>query len=167
MNLVEEGFDVALRVSSKLKDSSLIARKVPVEMELHVFASPAYVQRRGAPRTPEELARHDCVLFRPNELGAEVSLRGDAGERRVTLAGRLAANEFSFVRASLRAGGGIGLLPSFYAASDVAEGALVRVLPTWAAPGASLYVVYAGARHLPRKVTVFRDFVLETFRAPA
>lgn len=162
VNLVEEGFDVALRATQKLKDSSLIARKV-ADLEFHAFASAAYLTRKGTPRTPEELTRHDCVLFRPVDGHCEWSLASDGAERRVTVTGRSGGNELAFVRAMVRAGAGVGLLPAFYASTDVTQGSLVRVLPSWWTPSGSLYMVYAGARHIPRKVVAFRDFLVESF----
>lgn len=166
VNLVEEGYDIAVRATFKLKDSSLIARKV-VDLDHQLYASPAYLARRGTPRTPDDLARHDCVLFRPVEGRSEWTLHGDGQERQVSVTGRLGSNEFSFVRAVLRAGAGVGQLPTFYAAADVTQGSLVRVLPSWTTPAGQLYLVYAGAKHIPRKVTAFRDFVLEHFRPAA
>lgn len=162
VNLLEEGFDVALRAAQRLRDSSLIARKLG-DMEFHLVAAPGYLARRGTPRTPEELARHECVLFRPLDGHQEWALTGGGAERRVTVAGRAGGSELAFVRGMLRAGAGIGLLPSFYVGADVAQGLLARVLPGWSTPGGSLFVVYPSARHIPRKVQLFRDFILESF----
>lgn len=158
VNLVEEGFDVALRASTKLKDSSLVARKV-VATELHLFASPAYVARRGAPKAVEDLAEHDLVLFQtPGGRSELTGLRTDKKNH-----ARIVTSEFAFLRALLRGGAGIGPLPSFHAFGDCADGRLVRVLPEWSRAAASLYVVYPSAKHVPKKVIAFRDFVLETF----
>ncbi len=162
-NLVEEGFDVAIRASQRLKDSSLVARKL-CETDTHLFASPAYLARRPAPRTPDDLARHDCVVFRAVEGRNEWPLLNGTVERAVQVTGRLGGNEFSFIRSMLRAGAGIGPLPWFFAAADVAEGKLARVLPDWSWNMGSIYIVYPGARHIPKKVTVFRDFLVDAFR---
>jgi DNA-binding transcriptional LysR family regulator len=74
---------------------------------------------------------------------------------------RIVADDLSFVREALRAGAGIGLLPSFLARQDLASGALVRVLPRYAAAQAALYLVHPAARHVPLNVIAFRDFVLQ------
>ena len=89
-------------------------------------------------------------------------LRLQRGAQSVTqkLDVRIVADDLSFVCAVLRAGAGIGLLPSFLARDDVASGALVRVLPRWSAPRATLSLVHPAARHVPLKVIAFRDFVL-------
>ena len=163
VNLVEEGFDVAIRASQRLKDSTLVARKL-CEPETHLYASPLYLARKPAPQKPDELSKHDCVLFRPVDGQAEWPLTNNGVERPFTASGRLGGNEFSFVRSMLRAGAGVGPLPGFFAAMDVADGRLVRVLPEWSWGSVSIFIVYPGARHIPKKVTVFRDFLIEAFR---
>jgi DNA-binding transcriptional LysR family regulator len=158
VNLVEEGFDVAIRASSKLKDSSLVARKV-AQTELHLFASPAYIARRGLPRTMEELAEHDVILFQTPSGRADLAgLRPDKKQP-----ARIITSEFAFLRSLVRAGAGVGPLPSFHAVGDCADGKLVRVVPEFARASAALYVVYPQAKHTPKKVIAFRDFVVETF----
>ncbi|UQA57238.1 LysR family transcriptional regulator [Polyangium aurulentum] len=161
-NLVEAGFDVGLRASTRgALDPTLVARRV-TSMEAQLFASPAYLARRGTPRTPEELASHECVLFRSEDGRNELTLDGPDGTSSVTLSGRINGRDFSFVRAALRAGAGVGSLPAFMATEDLAAGRLVRVLPSFGRAVGVLFVVYPAARHVPRKVIAFRDFVLES-----
>jgi DNA-binding transcriptional LysR family regulator len=167
VNLVQEGFDVALRASEKLSDSSLVARKAG-DLEAALYASPAYLNSSGAPTTPGDLDAHRCVLFRPDNGQASWTLHGPDGvlERRVR--GRIGGDDFSFVRGAALAGAGVALLPQLIAADDVAAGRLVRVLPRYVVRGASLYIVYAAARVLPAKIAAFRDFVLQSCsNAPA
>lgn len=163
VNLVEEGIDVALRAAGKMDDATLVAKRVG-GTEAQLFAAPAYLARRGAPAAPEDLAEHCVVLFRPVDGKNEITLAGPGGERKVKVEGRIAATDFTFVRAVLRTGAGIGMLPAFTAARDVSEGHLVRVLPAWSRAAGTLYVVYPVTKHLPKKVAVFRDFVLENAR---
>lgn len=160
VNLLEEAFDVALRAAGRLDDASLVARRVG-STEAHLFAAPAYLARRGTPEEPEDLEGHECVLFRPADGKNEWPLEGPLGLRKVHVDGRIAGGDFSFIRSAVRAGAGIGVLPSFAAARDVAEGHLVRVLPDWKRTAGTLYVVYPVSPHVPKKVIVFRDFVLE------
>ncbi|HXK18022.1 MAG TPA: substrate binding domain-containing protein, partial [Polyangiaceae bacterium] len=176
-NLVDEGFDVALRASIKLGDSTLVARKLG-DLELHLYASPKYLEQRGAPVTPTDLVNHHNVIFRGQasfrgdaspggapELSRTWLLAGPSGETSVTLRGRIGGDDLSFVRAMLVAGAGIGLLPQLNCASDEASGRLVRVLPGYHARGASLYVVYPSKKHVPARVTAFRDVVVDAFSA--
>jgi DNA-binding transcriptional LysR family regulator len=160
VNLVEEGVDVALRAAGKMDDTTLVARRVG-STEAQLFASPSYLARRGVPASPDELLAHDCVLFRPTDGQNEWALTGPGGEHKVTVSGRIGGTDFAFVRAVLRIGVGIGLLPAFAGTRDVAEGLLVRVLPGYSRAAGTLYVVYPQSKHVPRKVTAFRDFVVE------
>ena len=162
VNLVEEGIDVALRASARLDDNALIARRV-TRTEAHIFASPTYLARRGTPAVPEDLVDHECVLFRPVDGGNDWTLVGPEGERTVKVTGRIGGNDFSFVRSVARAGAGLASMPAFIGVRDLAEGNLVRVLPAWSGSSGTLFVVYPASPHVPKKVTVFRDFVLETF----
>jgi DNA-binding transcriptional LysR family regulator len=162
VDLVAEGFDVALRVAPSLQDSTLIVRKAaPIVVQL--FAAPVYLARRGAPRSEADLAQHDWVSFR-------------SGPQRLRLAGprdpaasaaprsRIACDDLLFLRDALRAGAGLGLLPTFVAEPDVAAGHLVRVLPRYERQSGHLYIVTPSAKHVPRKVTAFRDLVLELLK---
>ncbi len=165
VDLVGEGFDVALRVATRLEDSSLVVRRAaPVLLQL--FASPVYLARRGTPRAEAELEAHDQVLFR----GGPQQLRV-GGQRPGGAPPRVACDDLLFARDAVRAGAGIGLLPTFLAEPDVLAGQLVRVLPRLERLAGSLYVVTPAARHVPSKVAAFRDLVVETLkpraRAPA
>jgi DNA-binding transcriptional LysR family regulator len=70
----------------------------------------------------------------------------------------------SFIHAAVRAGGGIGVLPAFVTTRDLADGRLARVLPAWTQPQGTVFLAYPAARHVPKKVTAFRDFMIESFK---
>jgi DNA-binding transcriptional LysR family regulator len=162
-NLVDEGFDVAIRAAVRLSDSSLVARKLG-EVELGLYAAPPYLNKHGAPGSKDDLTRHACVVFRGEELSRTWPLIGPDGEAgAVVVQGHVGGNDLTFVRAIVLAGGGIGLLPSFNCSADVAKGRLVRILPQWHARGATLYLLHPEARTLPARVTAFRDYVVEAF----
>jgi DNA-binding transcriptional LysR family regulator len=163
VDLVAEGFDVALRVAAKLQDSTLVVRRAaPVLLQL--FASPLYLARKGTPRSEEDLAGHDRVIFRsgPQKLRVAAGREAaqDAGRARVT------CDDILFARDAVRAGAGIGLLPTFVAEPEVVAGRLVRVLPRHERSAGFLHVVTPAAKHVPRKVTAFRDLLLELLKAP-
>jgi DNA-binding transcriptional LysR family regulator len=163
VNLVEEGVDVALRASGRLPDSSLVARKIG-DLDHYLYASPSYVQLHGAPSDLAGLASHACVLFRPVEGVANWTLRDERTRAHsLEVKGRIATDDFSFLRAALLAGAGIGLVPHIIVNSDVEEGRLLRVLPTFVSSGSALFFVHAASPVVPAKVTLFRDFVLEAF----
>jgi DNA-binding transcriptional LysR family regulator len=161
VNLVQEGFDVALRASNKLSDSSLMARKAG-DLEGELYAAPGYVSARGAPATLAELGEHRCVLFRPENGEATWTLEGPDGVVEQRVRGRIGGDDFLFVRGAALSGAGVAMLPRILAADDLQAGRLVRVLPLYTQRGAALYVVYAAARVLPAKIAAFRDFVLQS-----
>lgn len=164
VDLVAEGFDLAFR-AGVVRDGSLIAKKVG-RTTSRLYASPAYLERRGTPKTLADLAAHDCVLFRPVRGRSTWALTGPAGREEVDVAGPLGADDASFVRRAVSSGLGVGLLPAFVVAREVARKRIVQVLPDYAAEGAPLSLVYPSARHLPRRVAVFRDFLAEWLRKP-
>ncbi len=161
VDLVGEGFDLALRVASKLEDSSLVVRKVAT-LTFRVYASPRYLARRGAPRTEADLASHEWVVFRSGPQ----KLRVTPGKGAVPgTAGRIVCDDLLFARDAVRSGGGLGFLPAFMAEPDVVAGTLVRVLPRFERPAGTLHFVTPAARHVPAKVAAFRDLVTELVRA--
>jgi DNA-binding transcriptional LysR family regulator len=153
VDLVAEGFDLALRASrGKLADSSMMIRKLcPIEVQL--FASPTYLARRGTPRTLEDLASHELSALRGLKFLAELGLQEKDA--------RVLADDMLFLREVVKAGAGIALLPTFLAQDEVTSGQLVRVLPRFAHTTTSLVMLYPRTQHVPRKVSAFRDFLLE------
>ena len=162
VDLVGEGFDVALRVASKLEDSTLVVRRAaPVLFQL--FASPLYLARRGTPRYEDELEAHDWVVFRGGPQKLRVAPVKPAAGR----VPRIVCDDLLFAREAVRAGVGIGLLPTFVAEPDVLVGSLVRIVPRFERSAGSLYIVTPAAKHVPGKVAAFRDLVLEMLKARA
>ncbi|HEX2877061.1 MAG TPA: LysR family transcriptional regulator [Polyangiaceae bacterium] len=161
VDMVREGFDLALRVSPKRqKSSSLIARKVG-HVLFQLYASPAYLARRPAPRSLEEVSEHEWVTYDSRPF----TLTHTRGNKRVVVpSARVMGNDMMFQREALRAGCGLGPLPSFVADADVANGVLVRVLPDWVAISAQVLLVHPPQRHLPPKVSAFQQLLLEMLR---
>jgi DNA-binding transcriptional LysR family regulator len=164
VNLVDEGFDVAVRAAGRLPDSSLVARKIG-DLEHALYASPLYLERHGAPSSPGELGAHRCIAFRAKNFEKTWRLYDDKEKLEVLVHAYMCGDDFSYIRAAVLAGGGIALMPRLVCAKDEAAGRLVRVLPTFEAKGAGLYVMYPSATHVPARVTAFRDFVAAAFEA--
>lgn len=159
VDLVAEGFDLALRMGARrLKDSSLNARSLG-QVSMQLFASPGYLARRTTPRTPRDLAEHDWVAFRRN---AQVRLESASEVALVTPTGRVLCDDMFFLLEAVRHGAGIGLLPTFLTPSALTAGELVRLLPQWSTRTGYLWLVVPALRHVPRKVAAFRDFLLES-----
>jgi DNA-binding transcriptional LysR family regulator len=151
VDLVSEGFDVALRAGTqKLADSSLVARRLST-IEMQVFASPIYLARAGTPRSLDDAAEHEWVTFRGFKLPAGLA-KGHS---------RVMGDDMLFVHRAVRSGAGLGLMPTFLAQPDVATGSLVRVLPKIESAQGALHLLHPPAQHVPRKVTAFRDYVLQ------
>jgi DNA-binding transcriptional LysR family regulator len=162
VDLVEEGFDVAVRIG-RLSDSSLIARRLAPVRRLLV-ASPAYIAAHGAPERPEDLRDHACLLYTYLLRGDAWSLTGPDGRAaEVRVTGRLRANNGDVLRSALLGGMGIAYTPSFIVGQDLADGHLVRVLPGWEDTTAAVYAVYPHARLVPPKVRAFVDFLADHF----
>jgi DNA-binding transcriptional LysR family regulator len=158
VDLVAEGVDFALR-AGVIRDSSLIARRL-TRPDIALYATPAYLARKGTPKKTADLASHDCVLFRAERGRTKWTLVGPDAEETVEVTGPVNADDFSFVQRMVLAGVGIGLLPSFLCTDAVAAGALARVLPKMVGRGAPFHLVYPSARYLPARAVAFRDFVL-------
>ncbi|MFZ5719580.1 MAG: LysR family transcriptional regulator [Pseudomonadota bacterium] len=161
VNLVEEGFDVAVRIGH-LADSSLVARKLAA-VRLVTCASPEYLARAGAPTALEDMAKHEAILdsnMRDPNLW-RFGPHGDAREVRVH--GRLKFSGAEACVAAAVAGFGIARSPAFAAADELRAGRLVPVLCNFEPELIHVYAVYPHARHLAAKVRAFVDFLAERY----
>jgi len=164
VDLVGEGFDLALRGArgGRLQGSSLIARKV-ARLSLWLFAAPSYLKNRRAPRRPADLAKHDVILFDPHGTNAKtIELMGPSGAEPVEVTGSLSSDDFLFIRELVLRGAGITfMVPPL---EDLRSGALLRVLPDYEVPDLWISLVMPSNRHLPRRVALFRDALIEAFK---
>ncbi len=163
-NLVEEGFDAAVRIGQPA-DSSLMARRLcPARIVL--VAAPSYLDRHGTPQAPDELAGHDCIIdtnfrdplnwrFRDPAGGAQVS---------VTVSGRLRFSNGEACLAAAERGLGIARLPSFIAGARIREGRVRPVLAAAEEPALGVYALYPPAKHLALKVRALVDFLADCYR---
>ncbi|MGS3153331.1 LysR family transcriptional regulator [Aeromonas sanarellii] len=123
-DLVAEGFDVAVRIGA-LEDSSLVARRLAPCLST-LCASPAYLAKAGTPRTPADLERHNCLFYSLFRGGTQWRLHGPEGEVAITPRGNFEVNNSDAIHTTLLAGLGIGNMPDFIVARDLAAGRLVR-----------------------------------------
>ena len=165
VDLVEEGFDVGVRIT-RLQDSSLIARRLAPSRNV-ICAAPDYLRARGSPEAPEALAGHDCLLYSYTTEGRVWRLRSAAGRRQVTVRGRLLANNGEALRDAALQGLGVARLPTFIVGDALRQGHLLRLLTDWSDERESgVYAVYPASRNLAPKVRVFVDFLVERFGDP-
>ena len=159
VDLVQEGFDLALRVG-KLADTGLVARSLG-SIRAGLFASPEYLKGKGRPRSVAQLAEHDCVAFRASSGKVLWELVGPAGRQKNELRSALSADDNQFVRDAAAAGRGIALLPIFACSGPFKCPELTRVLPDYTTTGVVISLVYPTARFLPKRVALLRDQLLE------
>lgn len=162
VDVINEGFDVAIRVRAKLDDDgSLVMRSFGQIQELLV-ASPKYLDRAGRPRDPEELASHTTLSMSEDEARQRWELQGAGGEvRRVELKPRVSGFDFPMLMALAKQGLGVTLIPETICADAVRNRELEVVLPAWRLPMGICHAVFASRRGLLPAVRMFIDYLAE------
>jgi DNA-binding transcriptional LysR family regulator len=162
VDLVEEGFDLAVRIGAPGSDN-VVARKLG-ETRLVPCASPAYLKAHGAPRVPEDLARHNCLTYEYVAPRSVWSFRDAAGaERSVRVGGSLHANNGDLLAEAAAQGAGIVFEAAFIVGPEVRAGRLVPLLQEFVSAPLPIYAVYPSRKHLSAKVRLFVDVLLERF----
>ncbi|MCA9608731.1 MAG: LysR family transcriptional regulator [Myxococcales bacterium] len=164
VDLVEEGFDLAIR-AGRLRDTSVVASRIGA-LERYLVASPSFIAAHGAPKRPDDLRALECLVFSGSSDGASWRLTRAKQTRTVRVQGRLVVNDFEFLEEAARAGLGVALLPAHHAVEDLREGRLVRLLPGWCSSEQPISVVYPSARHLAPKVRAFIEHLREQMTPP-
>jgi DNA-binding transcriptional LysR family regulator len=164
VDLVEERFDLGIRAGT-LADSSLIARSLG-SVRWFLVATPGYLKRRGRPRSPEDLKKHDGLLFGPSLDSASVHLESAGRSVQVALPARLWVGDMDILHTVAIAGLGIALLPAYLGVEDLRARRLERVLPEWNAPSTPVQVVYPSTRYLSPNVKSFVEHLQERMTPP-
>jgi len=160
VNIVDEGFDVAIRAVDNLEDSSLVARKLMTTPHV-VCGAPSYLDRAGVPQQPVDLRRHNCVQFTLSGHPDEWVFERGGDSVRVPISGRYRVTSSLAVRDALCAGFGVSLIPWIYVKEELADGRLRTVLDDWSAVSLSVYAVYPSRLHVVPKVRALLDFLVE------
>lgn len=163
VDILAEGFDLAVRIG-ELVDSSLIARRL-ASVDRFVFASPAYLRRRGMPAKPEELSEHDCLIYAYHAMPTKWHCKGPGRDATVEVSGKFVSNHGAMLVEAACQGLGLAFCPIFLSTVALREGRLQRVLPDWHFP-LTVSAVLPNARHIPAKVRIFVDFLVAHFRRP-
>jgi DNA-binding transcriptional LysR family regulator len=161
VDLVEEGYDVALRIGV-LEDSSMVARRIGPVRSL-TAAAPAYLDSRGRPTVPAELAGHVCLGYSYLNGGGLWQFEGPSGQTRHKFAPRLMSNNGTALAAAAERGLGVVQMPSFIIGAAVREGRLEEILADHRKPDVGLFAIYPAGRPLAAKVRAFIDFAVEVF----
>ena len=162
-DLIEEGFDVAIRIS-QAADSSLIARRLG-GIRCVMTATPGYLERAGTPLKPQDLSEHQCLSYIYLASGLEWPMFGPNGATSVKVSGPLKANNGEVLLQAARRGLGIAFLPNFLVREEIAKGSLVTVLDQYRLPELSVYAVSPPNRFPARKVQAFISFLAERFES--
>lgn len=163
-DFIEAGIDVAIRTREQEPDSNIIIRRIG-RMRRVLAAAPSYLDTRGAPEHPADLARHDMLVY--NLANDPYSLRLSKGSatQTVRIAPTLDSNDGQIICGAARAGLGILIQPLYIVQSDIAAGKLVPVLTDWELPLLTMNVAYQNRVRLPAKIRVFSDFLVDHIRA--
>ena len=166
VDLVNEGFDCGIRLG-ELADSNLVSVHLS-EMRRVVVGSPDYLQRRGQPKSPDDLAQHDCLALGPQRGWTfRQSLAGGSGAtaktRSIRVRGPVECNDGVVLAEWARSGAGLAWRSMWEVGEDLRSGRLVSVLDDWAAPPVGIYAVFPERRHLPLKVRAFVDLLKDAY----
>ena len=164
-DIIEEGFDLAVRIGEAPPDTRLVSRAVAKYRAL-LCASPAYLARRGQPRDIDALAAHDCLYFSSRNRRQSWRFRGDDGAWvKAQGRSRLRLDSGEALRDAAVAGLGIALLPDFLVAEDLVAGRLRQVLPGLEAGDVKIAAIYPSRRHLEPRVRRFIDLMVKELGA--
>jgi len=164
VDLVEERFDVGIRAGA-LPDSTLIARSLG-SVSWFLVATAAYLKRRGRPRAPDDLKKHQCLIFGSGPASVELRLENGGRSAHVPVPARLLVSDFDILYSAAVSGLGIALLPAFRCIEELRARRLERVLRDWTAPSTPVHVVYPTSRHLSPNVKSFVEHLQERMTPP-
>ena len=163
VDMVEGGFDVSIRIRTKMPDSALVARKIGI-MRQRIFAAPGYLEWAGVPDEPEDISQHRVVGFLLADHLTTWTLHGPSGSTTLDLDPPVRVGNSLVLRDLLITGQGIGTLPDFVSNEPVARGDLVRVLPGWELPAPEIFAVTTSRLGMDAKVMAFLDHLSAALR---
>lgn len=162
VDMIEDGYDLVMRTVPP-PDSSLVARKLTPWRHMLV-CSPAYFETHPMPKKPAEVAEHNCLQYAYYPYGDEWRFEDGAGNpESVKIGGNVVSNSAEMLRFLTLSGRGIFLAPSFVVFDDIAEGRLVKIMPDYRPIEFNINAVYPNRSHLPTKVRLFIDLLVERF----
>jgi DNA-binding transcriptional LysR family regulator len=161
VDLVEEGFDLAIRVTTRI-DPGLIARRL-TRARIVACASPGYLKKHGTPKSPEELVGHNCISYAYSPVQNDWHFRRNGVDQTVPISGNLRGNNGDILVIAAIEGLGVALQPTFVIYEALRQKKLVRILSDWEADELTVFAVYPNRKFLPPKVRSFIDFIAERF----
>lgn len=162
VDLIEEGYDLAIRFTEQLSDPSLVARPLAVNRRV-ICAAPSYLEAYGIPQTPNELSKHNCLRLYTVSAFNDWKFESPEGICIPDVSGNFETNSADALYHATLAGLGIARLSTYVIGPDLKEGRLLRILHDYVHEKASILAVYPHRRHLSPKVRAFLDFLIEKF----
>lgn len=162
VDLIEEGFDVAIRIA-QLKDSSYMARKL-TPISLVLCASLDYLKRNGTPQRPEDLMSHEILHYASAQDYTWRFIGPDGKQTNLKLPPKITANNGDYLCGAAVAGLGLSVIPTFMAWKEIENGNLVCLMNDYTFPSLNAYAVYPQTRHLSKRVRAFIDTLVEAFK---
>lgn len=162
IDLIEEGFDVTVRIAKPQASASLIVHSLTSAQRV-LCAAPDYLETHGTPTHPAELRHHSCLHYGPLAIEDKWTLIGPDGEQTIAVNGVLCSNNGEVLRDAAVRGLGITLLPTFIIGPELQQGTLQIVLPDYHPTELSISVIYPVNRHLSTKVRLLVNFLQERF----
>jgi DNA-binding transcriptional LysR family regulator len=157
LDLVDAGMDLAIRLGPVGVGTGLMARRI-VRRRMLVCAAPSYIERRGVPNGPDDLRRHEAVVYsRDGRVQGWKFLQSDGSISEVTLAARLRINDLGAILDTVLAGQGVAWLPEWLVSGHVAPGDLVELLPNCVSRSDDIHAVWPEAPYLPTRVRIAID----------
>jgi DNA-binding transcriptional LysR family regulator len=161
-DMIEDRLDLAMHVG-EVTDASLVVRRSGTAAFVAV-AAPSYIERKGRPSTPSDLASHTCIVHDVGPGSNVWTFVTSGGSQQFHVSGGFLANDVGAVHVAARSGYGIALLPLFEVLDDLRSGMLVYVLSEFPAPSIPLSLVYPSRRHLAPRTRIVFEFILEQAR---
>jgi DNA-binding transcriptional LysR family regulator len=167
VDLVEEGYDVAIRIA-KLENSSLVSKRLATT-RIVLCASPQYLAQHGTPQHPSELVNHAIISYSYRSAKDEWTFTGPQGSVSVKTKPCIHTNNGDTCRAAALSHQGVILQPTFLVGKDLADGSLVELMPSYRTEELGIYAVYPTRKHVSAKVRALIDFLATHFagRGPA
>lgn len=159
VNPREDPYDVTIQLGP-LKDSGLTYRRLAT-ITRGVYASPAYLEKHGTPRTVEDFGKHDCIITDQQRQDGVWTFRNQSRHRFIEVSGKVTVNNIAIARDLAIGGVGLSMLPNMMCQNDVKTNRLVRVLTNWESPPAEATALILSRKGIPNKTRVFLDFLAD------
>lgn len=161
VNLVDEGFDLAIR-AGELEDSTYVSKYL-CTAKLYLYASKHYVDQYGEPHNPDDLVNHHCLSMGNTMNAAPWHLTNEIQDQEITVSSRVIVYDFTILRHLVNSGNGIAVLPSYLLREPPFSENITRVLAPWRGPHVELHAIFPSRQGVTPKIRVFLDFLAQKF----